>query len=112
MQSPSDCNNLINLDNSNSSNNFRLLKQIGKGNDASVYNCEYNGKLRAAKVYDLTEKSLLSFSGALREITFLKNVKHKNIIKLIDVIADKNYSQIILVLENCDKSLKIGRAHV
>lgn len=81
----------------------RLLikKKIYSNNDTYIFEGKYYGKNCIIKRISLD----LTFgikSKVLREITFLKNVQHPNIVKLYDVIQDDEFIYIILEKGVCD----------
>jgi serine/threonine protein kinase len=77
-------------------NNIQIYELIGKGKDGEIYRCEYNGKHYAVKKYKFVNYGF--GKEFLRETSFLKNVKHNNIVNIVNVISDKSNAYIIMEL--------------
>jgi serine/threonine protein kinase len=91
---------------------YQILKPIGRGAQAEVYlvrNSETN-EYFAAKVYskDYLHRSCLNeatrpINKVVREIGIMSELKHPNIIKLLEVLEDELTDSIIIIQEFADK---------
>lgn len=85
--------------------NYILIKEIGSGGFAKVYQSLHipTGEKVAIKVLNklLFQEGSLNSKRLQREISILKIVKHKNIIKLYEVMETPQ--KIYLVMELCEK---------
>ena len=81
--------------------NYNVYKRrIGKGAFSTVYKGFHKD---TEKIYAIKEINLDSLSkikeSIKRETNLMRKLKHKNIIKLHDVILDKTYNNIYLILD-------------
>ncbi|XP_015792516.1 cyclin-dependent kinase-like 1 isoform X2 [Tetranychus urticae] len=91
-------NNSVN----NSMDKYEKISKIGEGSYGLVFKCRNreNGQLVAVKKYVETEDDPLIKKIALREIKMLKQLKHPNLINLIEVFRRKR--KLHLVFEYCE----------
>ncbi|XP_053208727.1 cyclin-dependent kinase-like 1 isoform X2 [Panonychus citri] len=93
-----------NNQNTNNSNmdKYEKISKIGEGSYGLVFKCRNreNGQLVAVKKYVETEDDPLIKKIALREIKMLKQLKHPNLINLIEVFRRKR--KLHLVFEYCE----------
>lgn len=85
---------------------YEKLEKIGEGTYGTVFKGKNRETLEivALKRVRLDEDDEGVPSSALREICLLKELKHKNIVRLYDVLhSDK---KLTLVFEHCDQDLK------
>ncbi|XP_037025774.1 cyclin-dependent kinase 5 homolog isoform X3 [Bradysia coprophila] len=85
---------------------YEKLEKIGEGTYGTVFKGKNRDTLEivALKRVRLDEDDEGVPSSALREICLLKELKHKNIVRLYDVLhSDK---KLTLVFEHCDQDLK------
>lgn len=85
---------------------YEKLEKIGEGTYGTVFKGRNRENLEivALKRVRLDEDDEGVPSSALREICLLKELKHKNIVRLYDVLhSDK---KLTLVFEHCDQDLK------
>uniref|UniRef100_A0A336N023 cyclin-dependent kinase n=2 Tax=Culicoides sonorensis TaxID=179676 RepID=A0A336N023_CULSO len=85
---------------------YEKLEKIGEGTYGTVFKGRNRDTLEivALKRVRLDEDDEGVPSSALREICLLKELKHKNIVRLYDVLhSDK---KLTLVFEHCDQDLK------
>lgn len=85
---------------------YEKLEKIGEGTYGTVFKGKNRDSLEivALKRVRLDEDDEGVPSSALREICLLKELKHKNIVRLYDVLhSDK---KLTLVFEHCDQDLK------
>lgn len=80
----------------------RKVEVLGSGVTAKVKKYSNKGKVFAVKIYNEGISSVGVNYDSLREIAVLRKIKHKNIIKLIDIIPDNNPK---LVMECGDRTL-------
>ena len=119
-------------ENKDSKRVYRIVKELGKGTFGSVELCELlNYKLerdyKSYSIEELIKKKYVAMKriqnetpekglecNALREIAILKEVKHKNIIKLIDVFADEksNFTFVAMEYLTCDLGVLIDKKRV
>eukprot|EP00095_Tigriopus_kingsejongensis_P006820 maker-scaffold82_size396747-snap-gene-1.17 protein:Tk06820 transcript:maker-scaffold82_size396747-snap-gene-1.17-mRNA-1 annotation:"cyclin-dependent kinase-like 1" len=81
---------------------YEKLSKVGEGSYGVVYKCRARdtGGLVAIKKFTETEDDPLIRKIALREIRMLKNLKHPNLVNLIEVFRRKR--KLHLVFEFCD----------
>jgi serine/threonine protein kinase len=79
-------------------NNFRILKELGKGSYADVYLCEdvESTEKYAMKIMARPEKK---YKNEIEEIAIMKSLKHECIVNLHEVIDDKDSRKIYLIQE-------------
>lgn len=85
---------------------YDKMEKIGEGTYGTVFKGRNRDTMEivALKRVRLDEDDEGVPSSALREICLLKELKHKNIVRLIDVLhSDK---KLTLVFEHCDQDLK------
>ncbi|XP_025206383.1 cyclin-dependent-like kinase 5 [Melanaphis sacchari] len=85
---------------------YEKLDKIGEGTYGTVFKAKNRETLEivALKRVRLDDDDEGVPSSALREICLLKELKHKNIVRLYDVLhSDK---KLVLVFEHCDQDLK------
>ncbi|XP_057293336.1 cyclin-dependent-like kinase 5 [Hydractinia symbiolongicarpus] len=85
---------------------YEKLEKIGEGTYGTVFKAKHKDTLEvvALKRVRLDEDDEGIPSSALREICLLKELKHKNIVRLYDVMhSDK---KLTIVFEYCDQDLK------
>ncbi|XP_060519798.1 cyclin-dependent-like kinase 5 isoform X1 [Cylas formicarius] len=85
---------------------YEKLEKIGEGTYGTVFKAKNreNHEIVALKRVRLDDDDEGVPSSALREICLLKELKHKNIVRLYDVLhSDK---KLTLVFEHCDQDLK------
>lgn len=85
---------------------YEKLEKIGEGTYGTVFKAKNreNHDIVALKRVRLDDDDEGVPSSALREICLLKELKHKNIVRLYDVLhSDK---KLTLVFEHCDQDLK------
>jgi serine/threonine protein kinase len=79
-------------------NIIQIRELIGKGKDGEIYRCVYRGKECAVKKYKFVNYGFEK--EFLRETSFLKNVKHDNVVNIVDIISDKSNAYIVMELIN------------
>ncbi len=84
---------------------YEKLERIGEGTYSKVYKGvhRHSGQMVALKEIDLNPEEGAP-ATALREIAFMKELSHQNIVKLFDVIHTEK--QLILVFEHLECDLK------
>nr|CAG4638526.1 EOG090X081V [Cyclestheria hislopi] len=85
---------------------YEKLEKIGEGTYGTVFKAKNreNHEIVALKRVRLDDDDEGVPSSALREICLLKELKHRNIVRLYDVLhSDK---KLTLVFEHCDQDLK------
>ncbi|GBL90270.1 Cyclin-dependent kinase-like 4 [Araneus ventricosus] len=84
---------------------YEKLSKIGEGSYGVVFKCRSreNGQLVAIKKYVETEDDPLIKKIALREIRMLKQLKHPNLVNLIEVFRRKR--KLHLVFEYCEHTV-------
>ncbi|GFR08443.1 cyclin-dependent kinase-like 1, partial [Trichonephila clavata] len=84
---------------------YEKVSKIGEGSYGVVFKCRSreNGQLVAIKKYVETEDDPLIKKIALREIRMLKQLKHPNLVNLIEVFRRKR--KLHLVFEYCDHTV-------
>ena len=84
---------------------YEKLSQVGEGSYGKVYKCRARdtGQLVAIKKFQETEEDPLIKKIALREIRMLKNLKHPNLVNLIEVFRRKR--KLHLVFEYCERTV-------
>lgn len=84
---------------------YEKLKLIGEGTYAKVYQARHR---HSGQIFALKEMNLNPDEGApstaLREIAFMKEMKHSNIVKLLEVIHSDRH--LVLVFECLHQDLK------
>ena len=99
-------------------NGYKLIKLLGKGSFSKIKLLEKNGKKYAMKIINknlLTNKQFFELNkegkiivnslleNAMREVTILKKVNHKNIVKLYEIIFNNVKNKVYLILEYLEK---------
>ncbi|XP_063978078.1 cyclin-dependent kinase-like 1 isoform X2 [Diachasmimorpha longicaudata] len=84
---------------------YERLARLGEGSYGVVFQCRdrQTGKLVAVKKFQQTEDDPLIRKIALREIRLLKNLKHPNLVNLLEVFRKKR--KLHLVFEYCEHTL-------
>ncbi|XP_054721956.1 cyclin-dependent kinase-like 1 [Uloborus diversus] len=84
---------------------YEKLSKIGEGSYGVVFKCRNreNGQIVAVKKYMETEDDPLIKKIALREIRMLKQLKHPNLVNLIEVFRRKR--KLHLVFEYCEHTV-------
>ncbi|KAF8791023.1 cyclin-dependent kinase-like 4 isoform X1 [Argiope bruennichi] len=84
---------------------YEKLAKIGEGSYGVVFKCRNreNGQIIAVKKYVETEDDPLIKKIALREIRMLKQLKHPNLVNLIEVFRRKR--KLHLVFEYCEHTV-------
>ena len=85
---------------------YERLEKIGEGTYGTVFKAKNKETLEivALKRIRLDDDDEGVPSSALREICLLKELKHKNIVRLHDVVHSDR--KLTLVFEHCDQDLK------
>ncbi|XP_058799841.1 cyclin-dependent kinase-like 4 isoform X2 [Phymastichus coffea] len=84
---------------------YERLGRLGEGSYGVVFQCRdrQTGRLVAVKKFQQTEDDPLIRKIALREIRLLKNLKHPNLVSLLEVFRRKR--KLHLVFEYCEHTL-------
>ncbi|CAI4225133.1 unnamed protein product [Auanema sp. JU1783] len=84
---------------------YERLGKIGEGSYGVVYKCRHKetGNIVAIKKFVETEDDPAIKKIALREIRMLKQLKHPNLVSLIEVF--KRNRKLHLVFEHCDRTV-------
>ena len=94
--------NFIQLIESRPTDDYHILKKLGKGSFGSVFKVKHKitGEIRAMKMIKniLSSNSNKIDNKFLREIQVLKNLEHPNIIKVYEYYIDEEYHYIITEL--------------
>ncbi|XP_056682115.1 cyclin-dependent kinase-like 4 isoform X5 [Monodelphis domestica] len=103
QQNPSTHSTLIH--NSNIMEKYEKLGKIGEGSYGVVFKCrnKNSGQVVAIKKFVESEDDPIVKKIALREIRLLKQLKHANLVNLIEVFRRKR--KMHLVFEYCDHTL-------
>lgn len=88
-------------------NQYTILKSIGKGSYAKVkLCCDENDQLFAMKILDKpflkktkNQAGGNAYEDVIREVSILKRLNHKNVVKLFEAIDDPNHDQMYLIME-------------
>ena len=85
---------------------YEKLEKIGEGTYGIVFKAKNreSGEIVALKRVRLDDDDEGVPSSALREICLLKELKHKNVVRLYDVVHSER--KLTLVFEYCDQDLK------
>jgi len=85
---------------------YKLIEKIGEGTYGVVYKaeCRVTGRFMALKKIRLESEDEGVPSTSIREISLLKELNHPNIVRLEDVLHNKN--RLFLVFEFIDYDLK------
>ncbi|KAF9762391.1 putative cell division protein kinase [Nosema granulosis] len=93
-----------------STKSYQKIRQICNGTYGSVYKVEDPATNKTYAMKHLMKKMCFDMNGFsilyIREITILKRISHKNIIKLIEVTKGDDVTDLSLVMEYCDMDLK------
>ncbi|CDW53839.1 Cell division protein kinase 10 [Trichuris trichiura] len=86
---------------------FERLNQIGEGTYGVVYRARdtETGEIVALKKMRTTCNQEGIPLSSLREVNILLNIRHRNIIRLIDVAVSRDIDTFYLVLEYCEQDL-------
>lgn len=89
-------------------NQYTLTKFLGQGSFGKVYQCKsktthqkYAMKIIDKKILDWTfiGKSTTAYENIMAEIAILKKLNHENVVKLVEVIDQKDDDTIYIVME-------------
>ncbi|CAD6197418.1 unnamed protein product [Caenorhabditis auriculariae] len=85
---------------------YDKLEKIGEGTYGTVFKARSkdSGEVVALKRVKLDDDDEGVPSSALREICILRELKHRNVVRLYDVVHSEN--KLTLVFEYCDQDLK------
>jgi len=85
---------------------YAKIEKIGEGTYGTVFKAKNNetGEIVALKKVQLDDDDEGVPSSALREICILKELKHKNVVRLYDVLHTER--KMTLVFEYCEQDLK------
>ena len=88
---------------------YAKVEKVGEGTYGVVYKCKMKGTndFVALKKLSLENEDEGIQSTSIREISFLKQLRHPNIVYLIDLIHGEK--KLYLVFEYMDHDLKIFR---
>lgn len=87
---------------------FTNKTKIGIGKYGRVYKA-YDQKLNrfvAIKKIKIENESEGIPISTVREVVFLKGIKHKNIVELLDIVIDQEKNKIYMILEFVDLDLR------
>ncbi|CAL2037627.1 unnamed protein product [Caenorhabditis brenneri] len=86
--------------------NYDKMEKIGEGTYGTVFKArnKSSGEIVALKRVRLDDDDEGVPSSALREICILRELKHRNVVRLYDVVHSEN--KLTLVFEYCDQDLK------
>lgn len=86
--------------------NYDKMEKIGEGTYGTVFKArnKNTGEIVALKRVRLDDDDEGVPSSALREICILRELKHRNVVRLYDVVHSEN--KLTLVFEFCDQDLK------
>uniref|UniRef100_A0A8R1E2F1 Cell division protein kinase 5 n=1 Tax=Caenorhabditis japonica TaxID=281687 RepID=A0A8R1E2F1_CAEJA len=86
--------------------NYDKMEKIGEGTYGTVFKArnKQTGEIVALKRVRLDDDDEGVPSSALREICILRELKHRNVVRLYDVVHSEN--KLTLVFEFCDQDLK------
>ncbi|EFO91047.1 hypothetical protein GCK72_008427 [Caenorhabditis remanei] len=86
--------------------NYDKMEKIGEGTYGTVFKArnKSSGEIVALKRVRLDDDDEGVPSSALREICILRELKHRNVVRLYDVVHSEN--KLTLVFEFCDQDLK------
>lgn len=87
---------------------YERLEKIGEGTFGTVFKAKNREtqEIVALKRVRLDADNTGIPASALREIGFLKELHHRNIIRLMDVLHNPSDHRLTLVFEHCDQDLK------
>lgn len=99
-------------------NEYRLIRNIGKGAYGKVKLCEADGQFFASKIFRKSQlsnrknfiempdgelKITSGFTDVQREIAIMKKLTHQNVVRLKDVIFDDDTDKLYIIMEYCKK---------
>ena len=95
------------FDEESTKSDYEKISKLGSGAYGSVYKAimKKNQKIVAIKRIKISLDTEGIPSSALREISILRNLRHENIIKILDVVATE--TKLYLVLEYMDFDLQV-----
>ena len=79
------------------------LKRIGNGASGTIYKGKHTKTNMEVAVKQISVNIDDISLNITREIGLMRKLKHPNIIQLYDVIFDKNYGHVYLIMEYCQK---------
>lgn len=84
---------------------YVVLERIGSGHSAEVHACKskVTGVSYAAKVFVKTAK--IDYTMLRREIEAMNDLRHENILRLVDVVVSDTMDQLFLVMDLCRTDL-------
>ena len=99
---------------------YEKIVKVGKGSFSEVYKAHYKKETKEQRIVALKKLKIFEDRGfditSLREILIMKRLKHKNILKLEDILytqpqeKNKKRGNVYLVFPYMDKDLSIIRA--
>ena len=86
---------------------FQKLNRVGEGTYGVVYRAKdtVNGEIVALKRVRMEKEKDGVPISSLREVNLLLQLNHKNIVKLMEVVAGRQLDNIFLVMEYCEQDL-------
>ena len=79
------------------------IKRLGKGAFSSVYHGKHIHTNKSVAIKKIELDNIKKINKRIKkEIKICKTLKHPNIVETFDVIYDKNYGNIYMILEYCD----------
>ena len=87
---------------------FQNKTKIGVGKYGRVYKAfdQKLGRIVAIKKIKIENESEGIPISTVREVVFLKGIKHKNIVELLDIVIDHEKNKIYMILEFVDLDLR------
>ena len=105
---------MITLIGSKPEENYKIINKLGKGPFGSVFKVKHKvtGEIRVMKIIKNNpnnDDSQIVSEKFLKEIKFLKELEHPNIIKIFECYIDDKYHYIITELLTGGEDIKISK---
>lgn len=84
---------------------YEKLNRVGEGTYGIVYRARSNNQIYALKKIRMNLENEGLPISSLREISLLRELRHQNIVKVIEVVNGSSLDDIYMVMEYCEQDM-------